>query len=256
MPTRCPECRLRRRSELYAKKAGRLTHPLCMDCGEPFDANKTAKIAARCSTCRVAYKKKMDSAYGKANREKHREANRRYRQKSQRPPEVTKHICPDCAGEYEKVHNGGKVPARCPVCSDAYRLDRVRLQTKQRRESKPEYFEEYRKNNSERLTAKALRWAKENPEKHKARGARYRSRKSSNEVEIFTRADIAERDGWICSICSESVDESLKFPHPMAGELEHVIPVTAPNYPGHTWGNVRLAHSRCNKKKGGFKRGT
>jgi 5-methylcytosine-specific restriction endonuclease McrA len=111
----------------------------------------------------------------------------------------------------------------------------------------PEYFREYRKKNSDFLTAKALKWAKDNPEKHDARASRYRSRKYSETVEIFTREDVANRDGRICHVCELPVDPAIKYPDPLSGELDHVIPVTSPKYPGHIWSNAALAHSRCNK---------
>ena len=129
------------------------------------------------------------------------------------------------------------------------------MQTTVRRKTNPAYFTEYRRRNSSRETDRALRWAKENPERHRGRGARYRSRRYSTVVEVFTREEIAARDGWVCAYCTEPVDPDTRFPDPMAGELDHVIPVTHPDYPGHTRENAALVHSRCNKTKGGWRVG-
>lgn len=65
--------------------------------------------------------------------------------------------------------------------------------------------------------------------------------------------EIADRDGWICHLCDEPIDPSLKWPHPGALTLDHVIPLT-PYRPGdppgtHTKDNVRAAHARCNSAR-------
>jgi hypothetical protein len=80
--------------------------------------------------------------------------------------------------------------------------------------SRDQHFREYRQRDSADLTAKALQWAKDNPEKHNARGNRYRSGKYSDIVEIFTREEIAECDGWTCSVCELPVHATSRTPTP------------------------------------------
>ena len=62
---------------------------------------------------------------------------------------------------------------------------------------------------------------------------------------------IAKRDNWICQLCFEPVDPNLKWPHPMYKTRDHIIPKSKsgtldPN-------NLRLAHYRCNNKRGAKK---
>jgi 5-methylcytosine-specific restriction endonuclease McrA len=211
------------------------------------------KIPVRCSDCRDKHKRRYDAEYGKANRSAHNEANRRYRERHKAPPKTIRITCPSCGEVYEKVHLAGRHPKRCPDCSERNRLARARENTAVRRKTTT-YFKEYRKRNSARLTAKSLAWAKANPEKHNARGNRYRSRKYSEVIEVFTREEIAERDKWICRECKKPIDPALKFPNPKAGELDHVISATHPDYPGHTRANSAIVHSICNKSKGGYRR--
>lgn len=38
--------------------------------------------------------------------------------------------------------------------------------------------------------------------------------------------DIAERDRWRCGICGKPVNKRLNFPDPLAGSLDHLLPVS------------------------------
>ena len=40
----------------------------------------------------------------------------------------------------------------------------------------------------------------------------------------MTASEIASRDGWICAIGGEEIDQELQFPHPNAGTVDHIIP--------------------------------
>lgn len=67
-------------------------------------------------------------------------------------------------------------------------------------------------------------------------------------VEVFSRAEIAERDGWVCQLCSKPVDPALEWPDPMSQSLDHKIPLAKGG--SHTRENCQLAHLRCNLAKG------
>ncbi len=69
-----------------------------------------------------------------------------------------------------------------------------------------------------------------------------------NSPEKFSRWDIFERDGWVCQICHELVDETMDGHKPLGPTLDHIIPVSRGGT--HTWDNVQLAHRRCNSRKG------
>lgn len=60
-------------------------------------------------------------------------------------------------------------------------------------------------------------------------------------------ADIRERDGNRCHLCSKKVS-ARPWPHPLSASLDHVIPLSLDGE--HTPENVRLAHLRCNVEKG------
>lgn len=60
-------------------------------------------------------------------------------------------------------------------------------------------------------------------------------------------ADIRERDGNRCHLCSKAVPNKA-WPHPLSASLDHVIPLSRGGI--HDPDNVKLAHLRCNVEKG------
>lgn len=66
--------------------------------------------------------------------------------------------------------------------------------------------------------------------------------------EPVRRAAIAERDAWVCHLCSEPVRPELAHPDPWSASLDHVVPLSRGG--AHDPANVRLAHLRCNVRKG------
>ncbi|AYB70878.1 HNH endonuclease [Streptomyces phage Yaboi] len=67
----------------------------------------------------------------------------------------------------------------------------------------------------------------------------------------ITRAKVYQQSGWKCHLCGKRVRKSLKYPHPRSASLDHIVPLSwRKNSPGHVWGNVALAHLRCNQSKG------
>jgi endogenous inhibitor of DNA gyrase (YacG/DUF329 family) len=59
--------------------------------------------------------------------------------------------------------------------------------------------------------------------------------------------DIAERDRWMCGICGKPVNQKRKYPDPLAGSLDHLLPVSLGG--SHDPANLQLAHFRCNWSK-------
>ena len=59
--------------------------------------------------------------------------------------------------------------------------------------------------------------------------------------EDFAFCEIADRDGWVCHICRQTV-------LPEQASLDHVIPISKGG--PHTRDNVKLAHLLCNQRKG------
>ena len=52
----------------------------------------------------------------------------------------------------------------------------------------------------------------------------------------------------VCGICGKPVDFSLKYPHPMAPCVDHIIPIAKGGHPSDL-DNLQLAHWCCNSQK-------
>lgn len=78
--------------------------------------------------------------------------------------------------------------------------------------------------------------------------SKFRSRVGEPTRPGIWRAQIAERDGWRCGICGGGVGKATRYPDPLYGTLDHIIPVTrgGTNDPS----NLRLAHMGCNRSRG------
>lgn len=105
----------------------------------------------------------------------------------------------------------------------------------------------------ERLNARFKAW-RDTPEgrakyREKTRNAklRRRARKASGAAEVFRRTDIFHRDGWVCGICGNRVDRTLKWPDPMSATIDHILPLAKGG--SHTRANVQAAHWICNVRK-------
>jgi 5-methylcytosine-specific restriction endonuclease McrA len=87
--------------------------------------------------------------------------------------------------------------------------------------------------------------------KLRARRARDRRktlrRQGVKSVERITHEEIAERDGYLCHICGDSVDMSLPRTSKLGATLDHVIPVSKGGVDSRE--NLKLAHWICNVKK-------
>jgi hypothetical protein len=61
-------------------------------------------------------------------------------------------------------------------------------------------------------------------------------------------AALADRDGWVCWLCDGAIDPSLARSLPGAASIDHVVPRSR----GGTSDlrNLRLAHRRCNSRRG------
>lgn len=100
----------------------------------------------------------------------------------------------------------------------------------------------------EEYNAYQRRWASENRDKRSSYETVQKARRRGNHVEKIQRIEIFERDGWVCQMCFQPVDPSLKFPHPMSATWDHIIPLSKGG--PHTRENLRLAHWRENFIKG------
>lgn len=86
-----------------------------------------------------------------------------------------------------------------------------------------------------------------------ARDPRYRSRVRRERLlakakrEPYKRTEIFARDGWICQLCGEPVDPTVKAPDRRSASIDHVVPLSLGG--DDTPANVQLAHFGCNSAK-------
>lgn len=89
--------------------------------------------------------------------------------------------------------------------------------------------------------------AQKNPDNWKHYNAR-KARLRAAFIESFDRAEIFERDGWICQLCLAPVDRSATFPDPASVSLDHIIPIARGGK--HSRANSQTACLGCNVRKG------
>lgn len=63
---------------------------------------------------------------------------------------------------------------------------------------------------------------------------------------------VGNRDGWICRLCLEPIEDHMQRTGPLAPCVDHIVPLNHPanTRHGHTLENVQIAHRRCNESKG------
>ena len=78
-----------------------------------------------------------------------------------------------------------------------------------------------------------------------------RARKKGLAVERCGPMAVCARDGWRCRLCGASTPRRLRGTyHPQAPEVDHIIPLSHPESPGHVWANVQCLCRACNARKG------
>lgn len=68
------------------------------------------------------------------------------------------------------------------------------------------------------------------------------------ESDDYMPHEIFARDHWVCQLCNESIDESLKWPHRYSASVDHLLPLSRGGT--DTLQNVQGAHLTCNISKG------
>ncbi len=108
--------------------------------------------------------------------------------------------------------------------------------------------ERYRENrhrwmesNRERFTEYRNEWSRINGSGHRARCKRF-----GVPYTPISKTAIFVRDNWVCGLCGDAVDRTIPWPDPMSPTLDHIVPLSHPESPGHTDTNVHLAHFFCN----------
>lgn len=94
----------------------------------------------------------------------------------------------------------------------------------------------------------AVEWRAENLERSRETAKARRALKRGARVESFTSAEIYERDGWVCGICSEPIPRGAIWPDRLSVSLDHIIPISLGGE--HSMANVQASHLGCNSRKG------
>lgn len=143
--------------------------------------------------------------------------------------EVRPAVCPECQVSFEATHKLRQ------FCSDRCRY--------RNRDSRPHRREYDNQRHRSIYASDPHAYNASHPRRPKARADLYGA-----EYEPIDPQQVFERDGWMCGICSEPVDEKLVHPDPMCASIDHVIPWTAGG--NHLLINVQCSHLVCNLRKG------
>lgn len=84
-------------------------------------------------------------------------------------------------------------------------------------------------------------------ERRRASEHRRRAALKAAVSERFSPTEVFQRDRWICALCGEPVDKSLRFPEPMSASLDHRVPLALGG--DHTRANTQCSHWLCNSRK-------
>lgn len=89
------------------------------------------------------------------------------------------------------------------------------------------------------------------PRRSEAKGAQDRRRRErmrgNGSIERCTAEEVGERDGWICGLCQDPVDQAYQHPDPRSPSIDHVCTIAAGG--ADTRDNVRLTHWGCNHER-------
>lgn len=69
----------------------------------------------------------------------------------------------------------------------------------------------------------------------------FRTQFDKNKKKIFATQNV-------CAICGKVVDYDIKYPHPLAPTIDHIVPINKGGHPSDM-SNLQLAHFCCNRAK-------
>jgi 5-methylcytosine-specific restriction endonuclease McrA len=159
---------------------------------------------------------------------------------------ATEKRCADCAetkpvAEFHR-NGGGTVGwrSRCKPCYRGYLLE---LYYAGARETQAKY----RARNPERMRVYRQRWKRRNPDRVRLHRAEYEAKKRAAAEEHVDYALVHSTADWDCGICGQPIARVLRHPHPESVTVDHIIPLARGG--PHSYGNLQLAHLRCNSRK-------
>lgn len=125
---------------------------------------------------------------------------------------------------------------------------KIRLADPEYRAARNAYYRQRRQRPEVKAWYKAYWTSSHGKEIVKAAQAKRQAALKAPGAERISRTAVCERDNWICGICHQPVDSTLKHPHPMSATTDHIVPLSVGG--PHTYANIQLAHLRCNASKG------
>lgn len=170
-------------------------------------------------------------------------------------PRVKSSVCVVCAGEFMQSRHD-QMTCGAPECRQARNRETTREGDRRYRETHGEWRRIVaERDNPDRVESRRAadreRDAAMDPvkkrEQRREKDDRRRARKIATAVEPFTRAEVYDRDGWVCQLCLEPVDAGLEYPDPMSKSLDHRVPLARGGT--HSFDNCQLAHLSCNVAK-------
>jgi 5-methylcytosine-specific restriction endonuclease McrA len=231
----------------------------CAVCGRVFDKERRGgRLPSVCSPeCKAEQNRRRAAAwyaanpdraaaYRLANQEAIRAYNRAYYQR-----DPARHIARSLRWQQRNPEGWAAIRKRQKDSgADAARARRFRAANPEviRARNLADYWAD-----PERGRRRAATWVKANPDKARARDARNNRRRKAvirgaAIGERFEIVDVFERDGWMCQLCGEPIDPTLRSPHRLSATIDHVLPIRRGG--AHTLANVQAAHYGCNASKG------
>lgn len=194
-----------------------------------FDRRKKDGRQARCRQCHREYQKRWIEQDREHYTELRRQENTRRRDKN---------------AAYKRA-NRERIAAQQKIWEESRTPEQVERSRLIHREASARYRAENPELCGERIRA----WKRAHPERVIAAVEKRRVLMRTNGAwEDFTRAEIGERDGWVCGICTVAVDPSLSYPDQLSQSTDHIVPLSLGGE--HTRANVRITHWICNVRRG------
>jgi 5-methylcytosine-specific restriction endonuclease McrA len=122
--------------------------------------------------------------------------------------------------------------------------EKMRAYAAERREDIRTKNRAYRAANHDEIEARRRARHASDPDKRHSENARRRALRRGAVTERFRKAEIYERDRWICQLCHTKI---TKRSGPDGPSIDHVIPLSKGG--AHTRQNVVTAHLHCNTSK-------
>lgn len=213
---------------------------LCIDCSIQLPVHVgRGRPRLRCDDCRDGHQRALWRATSKRKYQEGRDSR------------VIE--CPKCGGRCVI----GKGSAKSPMCRACRRLATLARNTRECQgchssfaNSVPTQLfcssECYR-----RSTGTLYATDGERRDAERSRNARKSSRRRAlirgSFVEDVDLQVLADRDGWVCHLCSRKVRKRAKVGSPMSPSIDHIVPLSRGGE--HSYMNTALAHLRCNLAK-------